>query len=410
MFDEKLTKKQENLLRDEVIDQDRPGSILRDVITVLDFVGPEGLKSAGKYNLLPIDTLPELDSRLSRPLRLPLKRPQLRSHPYLQGLHLVLRATGLFQVTGSGSKTRLVVPAEIRERWRQLNPTEQYFALLEGWLLVSRSEMVGERERSFGGGCLFDCLTAWRGLPTEGLKSNSRCPEPLWLPGIYGEQYHLALMDLFGLLRVEQPATPVVPWSPASVKHTPFGDALFTLLIANGAAKWNLLVRDEDESSAFGRWQSIVQPYFPEWRTCWDISSSEEPREGTFLFRVSLGREVWRKIAIDSRDTLDDLISCILRSINFDNDHLYEFSYRDRLGATVRASGPIDDGGLGTDEVEIGDLPLEPGQHMNLLYDFGDSWRFKIKLERIDPPGKRRTKAKVVERHGKAPEQYPDWD
>jgi hypothetical protein len=62
--------------------------------------------------------------------------------------------------------------------------------------------------------------------------------------------------------------------------------------------------------------------------------------------------------------------------------------------------------------VQIGDLPLEPGQSLKVLYDFGDNWQFTLKLERIEPAGKRRTKPKVVERHGKAPEQYPnsEWD
>ena len=43
---------------------------------------------------------------------------------------------------------------------------------------------------------------------------------------------------------------------------------------------------------------------------------------------------------------------------------------------------------------------------MQLLYDFGDSWQFTVKLERIDPPSSRGKKPRVLERHGKAPEQY----
>jgi len=47
---------------------------------------------------------------------------------------------------------------------------------------------------------------------------------------------------------------------------------------------------------------------------------------------------------------------------------------------------------------------------MNLVYDFGDNWQFDVKLERIDPPNKRMKKPRVLEKHGKAPEQYPRWD
>jgi hypothetical protein len=404
----KLTKEQEQLLREQTIDQNQPGSILRDVTTILDFIGPTGVKSAGKYNLLPMDALPELDNRLSHPLHLPLKRPQLRSHPYLQGLHLVLRATGLLQVSGTGEKMQLVVPAEIRERWQQLNPTEQYFALLEGWLLVGRSEMVGEYEDRFGG-CLLNCLMAWRGLPAEGLKSDPNRRESLRLPHLYGAQYQLALMDLFGLVQVEHATKPVVPWAPGSVKHVPFGDALFTLMLSKMVDDRYLPGEGEGETRGFGQLQPIFRPYFPQWQASWVISTAEA-REGIFVFRVSLSKSVWRTIAIDARDTLDNLMDCILAAIDFDNDHLYEFSFRDRFGVAVRAVGPISEGELATAEVQIGDLPLDPGQSMNVVYDFGDNWKFTVKLERVDPPSKRRTKPKILESRGKAPEQYPEWE
>src|SRR5207244_2314731 len=105
----KFTEAREQTLRDQVIDAGRPGAVLRDFRAVLDFVGTKGVKAGGKYNLLPIDALGELNRRLSRPLLLDLKRPQLRSHPYLQGLHLLLRASGLSRVEGKGDKARLVV-------------------------------------------------------------------------------------------------------------------------------------------------------------------------------------------------------------------------------------------------------------------------------------------------------------
>ncbi len=50
---------------------------------------------------------------------------------------------------------------------------------------------------------------------------------------------------------------------------------------------------------------------------------------------------------------------------------------------------------------------------MKLTYDFGDNWRFDVKLVRIDPPDARSKKARkprILESHGKAPEQYPNWD
>src|SRR2546425_10611757 len=104
MFSLSLTKDQEQVLREQVIDADQPGAVLRDFRTLLDYVGSQEVPVKGKSNLLPIQAIGELDQRLSRPLRLELQRPQLKSHPYLQGLHLLLRASGLSRVVGVGDK------------------------------------------------------------------------------------------------------------------------------------------------------------------------------------------------------------------------------------------------------------------------------------------------------------------
>ena len=109
MFTEKLTGDQEHCLRDQVITADQPGPVLRDFRVLLEFLTPKGVEAGGKYNLLPLKCIGELDRRLSRPLHLEMKRPQLRSHPYLQGLHLLLRASGLCRVEGAGSRARLVL-------------------------------------------------------------------------------------------------------------------------------------------------------------------------------------------------------------------------------------------------------------------------------------------------------------
>src|SRR5438093_97815 len=103
-----LTKAQEQILRDQGIDTELPGPVLHDFQVVLDFVGTQGVKAAGKYNLLPLNAISTLNPRLRRPILLgDMKRPQLRSHPYLQGLHLLLRTSGLSRVEGVGAKARL---------------------------------------------------------------------------------------------------------------------------------------------------------------------------------------------------------------------------------------------------------------------------------------------------------------
>src|SRR5262249_3312618 len=149
---------------------------------------------------------------------------------------------------------------------------------------------------------------------------------------------HLALMDLFGLMEVVFPPASVQSWCPAAVKHRPFGDAVFTLLwqASYGAENLDLLLHEEQGAEQFGLFQPIFQPYFPAWKKIL-VLPEPEGRDGVFVFRVSLGK-VWRQIAIPANLTLDDLMDAILDSINFDFDHLYEFTYRDQFGATVSAS------------------------------------------------------------------------
>ncbi len=47
----KLTTNQEQALCKQVIDADQPGPVLRDFRVLLDFLGTQGVKAAGKYNL-----------------------------------------------------------------------------------------------------------------------------------------------------------------------------------------------------------------------------------------------------------------------------------------------------------------------------------------------------------------------
>jgi len=390
--------------------------VLRDFRMLLDFLGPDGVEAAGKYNLLPIRLIGELDRKLTRPLNLQLKRPQIKSHPYIQGLNLLLRASGLSRVEEAGGKPRLALDPEMFMQWDQLNPTERYFNLLEAWLRIGSAEILGD-EHWFGEDMLEPCVQAWKSAPKNGQRFDISNPQNVRVSGIRRDFYNLALLDLFGLMEVEQPPRGVAPWCPAGVKHRPFGDAVFGLLSGRLFDRFGMIRRGEEDDDQehetvvpqFGVWQPLFQPFFPEWQKNLEIPSPE-PREGTFVFRVSVGK-VWRLIAMPADSTLDDLVTMILRSVNFDFDHLYEFIYRNRVGAKVRvAVHPCIDDAPSGEDIEIGTIPLEPGQTMELHYDFGDDWRFTVKLVRIEPPGAKIKAPKILEKHGKSPEQYPRWD
>src|SRR5262249_14989078 len=154
-------------------------------------------------------------------------------------------------------------------------------------------------------------------------------PQDVYLLGISREFFHLALMDLFGLLEVQYPSGEVPSWSPTAVHHTPFGDAVFTQLASRYLGSGEAYFPEDEDTPVgtvrFGRWQPYLRPYFPEWRENLE-PPGVEAHEGVFIFKVSLGGRVWRKLAVPSESTLDDLVYAILRSVHFDSDHLYEFT------------------------------------------------------------------------------------
>jgi hypothetical protein len=415
----KLTKPEEQFLRDQVISLDSPGTILRDFEMIIEFVGSRPIEASGKYNLLPIKFIDELDQRLTRPLRLELKRPQIKSHPYIQGLNLLLRASGLSRVDGTGSKARLVIEAEMKPNWDRLNPTERYFHLLEAWLRHGRKEMIGETG-GFSSSMARVIVDVWLYLPSKGLQFDLTKPAEFSMPTLYSQNYQVALMDLFGLVKVEHSPKPVTPWAPRAIKHCPFGDAVFSLISTidpYSTLPMNLLTQlnqkaDEDDSEPeipdFGAWQSLFQPYFPEWRE--NLAFPElEYQDGLYIFRVSHAK-IWRRLAMPAECTLEDLLIMILHSVNFDRDHLYEFTFRDRMGVSASFNAPRCDEGPFADEYEIGGLQLQPGQVMELLYDFGDSWEFQIKLERIEPLPSETPEPRILESHGQSPVQYLSWN
>jgi hypothetical protein len=131
---------------------------------------------------------------------------------------------------------------------------------------------------------------------------------------------------------------------------------------------------------------------------------------------VSLGKLCWRRLAVPVDCTLDGLADAILRSVRFDDDHLYQFTLQDRIGRALRFDGPnydewafdvFSDGipPMPAYAFTVGALPLAVGQAMEFLFDFGDEWRFTLVLEGFDE-GRSLKAPKVVESHGKAPAQY----
>lgn len=405
-----LSPKHQRILQEQKISEDEPGRVLRDFEILLNFIGEHGTRVSGIHQLLPLNLLPELNGRLSKPLHIGLKRPQQKSYPHINGLYLLLRASGLSLITDDGKQPVLSLDRAARSSWHRLNVTERYFTLLETWLVRGNAEIIGEHDPL---GSLFKCAAFMQRIPEKGLKvAGNREAEQSTIPYQIGTS-NLALLDLFGCVSVEEGQPEEGKgWVIARIKRTPFGEALIKLLSQHKLVELELLLEGGDEleeKTDFGTLKPMLQPYFPEWRN--NLSLPEAAiAEGLYIFKVSLDKKTWRRIAIPAKLTLDDLSYAILRAFNFDDDHLYEFSYRNRFGMTERILHPYMEESPSTDEVTIGEIPLRPGASMEFLFDFGDQWRFDVKLEEMDAADTRIKRPKFLEKHGQAPPQYPNLD
>ncbi len=126
---------------------------------------------------------------------------------------------------------------------------------------------------------------------------------------------------------------------------------------------------------------------------------------GGYFIKVSLSNTIWRRIKIQGTESVDTLAVAILNAFNFDDEHLYEFRYTDNFGITQVIADPRCEEPLNACEINIGDIDILPGDLIEFLYDFGDNWKFKVQIEKIDPELKIK-KPTIIEREGKAPRQY----
>jgi hypothetical protein len=390
------------VLAQQTISATAPGSILQDFQTLLDFIGDKGTAVSNANQLLPIKSLAEINERLSEPIQIDLKRPVQKSYPPIDGLYLLLRASGLGRISSKGKKYFLTIDPTILAIWNSLNPTERYFTLLETWLIRAHPDIIGE------GGMMnlgSKCFQFWPTVSAKGKKITSYEEQSVF--SYWPELRNLALFKLFGFIELSYAKpSPGKGWRIKQFKKLPFGDAIMTLLYEPLSRMW--WESEENPSLPFAELQPTLQPYFSAWQNVFKLPEFEF-RSGVFIFKVYL-RTCWRRIAISSDATLEDFSDSIRESVDFDNDHLDVFIYENQYGRSIEVHHPYSSATPNTDLVEIGSLPLAIGASMKYIFDFGDNWEFKIELEAIQSEDPRINYAEILEEHGESPEQYPDWN
>jgi hypothetical protein len=406
------------LLKAQDFEQRAPGTVVQDFETLLSLMGDQGLPVTPS-RLLAIKSLETINRSLTHPLELGLKRAVQKSYPPVNGLYLLLRATGLALIDANLKKPRLKLDSQLMESWRSLNAAERYFALLKAWWGRATEEIIGERG-SLGGEILAKTLAFIERFPKAGtlmVKAPQDVETLRYHPGLH----NLALLELFGLLDIRLGSLAAGRgWRPERLRLTDWGKALL-----GSYADFLQQPPDEEDGSApsmrdfmalfqplecFESWSLTVRPHIEGWRK--DLEVPEPPfQPGPHLFKVSLGTGCWRRIAIGGESSLEALAATILDAFSFDQDHLYRFSYKDRFGRSVEIHHPDssdDFDSASAPEVRVGDLPLYQGMRIGFLFDFGDQWDFDIQTENVDV-GSMIGKPQVLERHGEAPEQYGGW-
>ena len=169
-------------------------------------------------------------------------------------------------------------------------------------------------------------------------------------------------------------------------------------LISNPRRK-NYSVALDDEAwqrgqAVFGQWFGTPAPAPTSGKAGKRAKAAGKPAATVHQFKITLDDirpVIWRRIQLPSEATFWDLHCAINDAMGWEDAHLHEFQLgnkRDsqRIGIPAEDDSPWG----GDDALADWDVPIAThfataGTHCNYLYDFGDGWTHKIKLEAITP-------------------------
>jgi hypothetical protein len=151
------------------------------------------------------------------------------------------------------------------------------------------------------------------------------------------------------------------------------------------------------------------------------MAKRKVPQSSTVVvFKVGLSgrKSIFRRIAVRSDQTLDDLHGAIFSAFDRDDEHLYAFyfpppgtkSLRNIQRNSTEYTSPEMDEGANAAEVLLQALNLKPKQTFYYLFDFGDEWWHEVSVEQVDAPVEAGNYPRVLESKGKSPAQYPDLE
>jgi hypothetical protein len=146
-----------------------------------------------------------------------------------------------------------------------------------------------------------------------------------------------------------------------------------------------------------------------------------------YQFRVSIIGipKLYRIIEASEDCTFDDFHDAIFQAFDRYDDHLYSFFITRKDTKNTRSiydapeiTHPLDTEdfmGFGkkkqsTSKTRIGDVNLNENDVFYYLFDFGDDWWHRIRVQSINETTSKKKHIKLIKSVGESPPQYPDYD
>jgi len=146
-----------------------------------------------------------------------------------------------------------------------------------------------------------------------------------------------------------------------------------------------------------------------------------------YQFRVSIIGipKLYRTIEASEDCTFDDLHDAIFQAFDRYDYHLYSFfiTRKDTKNMRTIYNAPeithpqnVEDiMGFGkrkksTAKTRIGNVGLNQNDVFHYLFDFGDDWWHRIRVQKLNETGSKKKHIKLIKSVGESPPQYPDYD
>ena len=158
-----------------------------------------------------------------------------------------------------------------------------------------------------------------------------------------------------------------------------------------------------------------------------NIISVELPQDKIYMFKFTyqLKKKVWREFEIRGDQTLEELATAVIDSMDWGNDHLHAFWFPEVRGKAVFSHWytPYAIGSEGYEndqfpdlcdkEVLIGSIDYSKHPKLGFAFDFGDDHRFLLEYKAIRPADKKESRdyfPRLIDQRGVGPEQYPEFE